>query len=94
VSAVTSKASKTLAFLRSFMAAPQNIRELAYFALVRPKVEYAASAWSLWLLHDTTKLKKTTIKKCKIWNSDYHQTAIALASNMNDELRWGVEGRR
>jgi len=47
VSAVTSKASKTSGFLRrNFKAAPQNIRELAYFALVRSQVEYAASAWS------------------------------------------------
>jgi len=57
VFAVISKASRTLGFLRrNFMAAPQNIRELAYLALVHPQVEYAASAWSPWLLHDITKL--------------------------------------
>ena len=56
VSAITSKASKTLR--RNFTAAPQNIRELAYLSLVHPQVEYAASAWSLWLLHDITKLEK------------------------------------
>jgi len=57
VSAVTSKASKTLGFLRrNFMAAPQNIRELAYLALVYPQVDYVASAWSLWLQFFTTSL--------------------------------------
>jgi len=69
------------------MAAPQNIRELAYLSLV----EYAASAWSPWLLHDITKLyRKTTMKKC---NRNYHQTASV--SNMIDELGWeSLESRR
>jgi len=45
VSAVISKASQTLGFLRrNFKTAPQTIRELAYFTLVRSQVEYAASA--------------------------------------------------
>jgi len=59
VSAVTSKVSKTLGFLRrNFMVAPQNITELAYLALLRPQVEYTSSTWSPWLLHDIGKLEK------------------------------------
>jgi len=76
VSAVTSKTSKTLGFLRrNFMAALQNIRELAYLALVCPQVEYVASAWSPWLLHDITKLEKLQRRSARFVSRNYHQTA-------------------
>ena len=53
VSAIISKASRTLGFLRrNFKMAPPRIRELAYCTMIRPQVEYAASAWSPWLLQD------------------------------------------
>jgi len=91
VSAVTSKASKTLG---NFTAAPQNISELAYLALVHPQVEYAASAWSLWLLHDITKLEKLQQKSAIfVSRRNYHQTASV--SNMIDKLGWeSLESRK
>jgi len=94
VSAVTSKASKTLGFLRkNFMAAPQNIRELAYLALVRPQVECAASAWSLWLLHDITELEKVQQRSARFLSRNYHQTA-RVSNMIRDGNLWKVEGRR
>ena len=75
------------------MTAPLNIRELAYFALVRPQVEYAASAWSPWLLHDITKLEKLQRRSARFVSKNYHQTASV--SNMIDELGWeSLENRR
>ena len=47
ISDVTSKATKTLGFLRWNLAfAPWSTKEVAYKTLVRPKLEYAAPIWS------------------------------------------------
>ena len=44
---ISSKATKTLGFLRRNLAfAPRSIKEVAYKTLVRPKLEYAAPIWS------------------------------------------------
>ena len=43
ISEISSKATKTLGFLRRYLAfAPRHTKEVAYKTLVRPKLEYAA----------------------------------------------------
>ena len=43
---ITSKATKTLGFLRRNMAfAPRETKAAAYKTLVRPKLEYASTGW-------------------------------------------------
>ena len=47
ISDISSKATKTLGFLRRNLAfAPRSTKEVAYKTLVRPKLEYAAPIWS------------------------------------------------
>ena len=47
VSEISSKATKTLGFLRRNLAiAPRSTKEVAYKTLVWPKLEYAAPIWS------------------------------------------------
>ena len=47
ISDISSKATKTLGFLRMNLAfAPRSTKEVAYKTLVRPKLEYAAPIWS------------------------------------------------
>ena len=47
ISDISSKATKTLCFLRRNLAiAPRRTKEVAYKTLVRPKLEYAAPIWS------------------------------------------------
>ena len=47
VSEISSKAIKTLGFLRRNLAfAPKSTKEVAYKTLVRPKLEYASPIWS------------------------------------------------
>ena len=47
VSEISSKATKTLGFLRRHLAfAPRSTKEVAYKTLVQPKLEYAAPIWS------------------------------------------------
>ena len=47
ISDISSKATKTLGFLRRNLAfAPRSTKEVAYKTLVRPKLEYATPIWS------------------------------------------------
>ena len=46
ISEISSKATKTLGFLRHNLAfAPRHTKDVAYKTLVRPKLEYAAPIW-------------------------------------------------
>ena len=70
MSAIVSKASRTLGFLRrNFKMAPPRIRELAYCTMIHPQVEYAASAWSPWLLQG--------LKDCNVEAQDLYQEIIS-----------------
>ena len=52
VSEISSKATKTMGFLRRNLAlAPRHTKEVAYKTLVRPQLEYAAPIWHPY--HDT-----------------------------------------
>ena len=53
IQSITSKANQTLALLkRNLKIASTPLRERAYFSLVRPKLEYAATVWSPYLIND------------------------------------------
>ena len=62
VSEISSKATKTLDFLRRNLAfAPRSTKEVAYKTLVWPKLEYAATIWS-----PHTKLQINQIEKVQM----------------------------
>ena len=47
ISEISSKATKTLGFLRrNLIFAPRSTKEVAYKTLFRPKLEYAAHIWT------------------------------------------------
>ena len=53
---ISSKATKTLGFLRRNLAfAPKRTKGVAYKTLVRPKLEYAAPIWSPYTQNVTQK---------------------------------------
>ena len=85
---------KSIGFLRrNFKTAPQTIRELAYCTLVCPQVEYAASAWSPWLLQDITGLEELQRRGARFVLRNYQHTASV--SDMIKELGWeSLENRR
>ena len=94
VSEISSKATKTLGFLRkNLVFAPRSTKEVAYKILVRPKLEYAAPIWS-----PHSKLKINQIEKvqrtaarwtCRIWRN------TSSVGEMLDELEWpSLEARR
>ena len=94
ISAVVSKASQTLGFLRrNFKMAPQKIRELAYCTMIRPQVEYAVLVWSPWLLQDIYRLERLQHRSARFVSRNYQQTASV--SNMIKTLGWeSLEDRR
>ena len=94
VSEISSKATKTLGFLRRNLSfAPRSTKEVAYKTLVQPKLEYAAPIWS-----PHSKLQINQIQKvqrmavhwtCRRWRN------MSCVGEMLDELEWpSLEARR
>ena len=94
VSEISSKATKTLGFLRKNLAfAPRSTKKVTYKTLVRPKLEYAAH-----ILSPHSKLQNNQIEKvqrtaarwtCRRWRN------TSSVGEMLDELEWlSLEARR
>ena len=72
ISEISSKATKTLGFLRRNLAfAPRSTKEVAYKTLVRPKLEYAAPIWSPYSklqINQVEKVQRTAAHwTCRRW---------------------------
>ena len=94
VSEISSKATKTLDFLRRNLAfAPRSTKEVAYKTLVRPKLEYAAPIWSphsKLQINQIEKVQRTAARwTCRRWRN------TSSVGEMLDELEWpSLEARR
>ena len=94
VSEISSKATKTLGFLRRNLAfAPRSTKEVAYKTLVRPKLEYAAPIWSphsKFQINQIEKVQRTAARwTCRRWRN------TSSVGEMLDELDWpSLEARR
>ena len=74
ISEISSKATKTLGFLRWNLAfAPNRTKEVACKALVRPKLEYAAPIWSPYSklqINQVEKVQRTAARwTCRRWRN-------------------------
>ena len=74
ISEISSKATKTLGFLRRNLAfAPKSTKEIEYKNLVRPKLEYAAPIWSPYLklqINQVEKVQRTAARwTCRRWQN-------------------------
>ena len=94
VSEISSKATKTLGFLRRNLAfAPRSTKEVAYKTLVRPKLEYAAPIWSphsKLQINQIEKVQRTAARwTCWRWRN------TSSVREMLYELEWpSLEARR
>ena len=94
ISEISSKATKTLDFLRRNLAlAPQSTKEVAYKTLVLPKLEYAApisSPYSKLQINQVEKVQRTAARwTCRRWRN------TSSIGEMLDELEWpSHEARR
>ena len=93
---ITSKANQTLALLKRNLRTPSiQLRDLerAYFGLVQPKLEYAATVWSPYLINDKNTLEKVQRRAARYVNAIY--TCDASVTQMLDKLQWeSLESRR
>ena len=82
ISDISSKATKTLGFLRRNLAfAPRSTKEVAYKTLVRPKLEYATPIWSAYCKTQIQQVEKVqrTLRK---WSN------TSSVGEMLDERQW------
>ena len=87
ISEISSKATKTLGFLRRNLAfAPQSTKEVAYKTLVWPKLEYAAPIWSPYSKLQINQVEKVQRKAahwtCRRWRN------TSSVDEILDELEW------
>ena len=94
VSEISSKATKTLGFLRRNLAfAPRSTKEVAYKTLVRLKLVYAAPIWSphsKLQINQIEKVQRTAARwTCRRWRN------TSSVGEMLNELDWpSLEARR
>ena len=94
ISEISSKATKTLGFLRRNLAfAPKSTQIVAYITLVRPKLENAAPIWSL-----NSKVQISQVEKVQrtaaYWTYRRWRNTSSVGE-MIDELEWpSLEARR
>ena len=94
IQSITSKANQTLALLKRNLKIPSTqLRERAYFSLVRPKLEYAATVWSPYLINDKNTLEKVQRRAARYVKGIY--TYDASVTQILHELQWeSLESRR
>jgi len=68
------------------MAAPPDVKSLAYTSLVRPILEYATAAWDPYRAKDINKLDMVQRRAARFVKRDYRQTTSV--SSLLDQLGW------
>jgi len=68
------------------MAAPPDVKSLAYTSLVRPMLEYATAAWDPYRAKDINKLDMVQRRAARFVRRDYRQTTSV--SSLLDQLGW------
>ena len=94
ISEITSKATRTLGFLRrSLTFAPRETKAAAYKTLIRPQLEYAAPIWHPYVktqAQQVERVQRTAARwTCRRWRN------ASSVGDMLDELEWpSLESRR
>jgi hypothetical protein len=74
ISKATSKANKTLGFIRRNLGkCPTDIRDRAYKALVRPHLEYASAVWDPYRIHQIHKIEMIQRRAARFVTNTYSQ---------------------
>ena len=91
---ITSKANQTLGFLRrNLKVNSTKIKEHAYKALVRPKLEYAASVWDPHTSSQINQIEKVQRRAARYVTNRFHNTSSV--TDMLQDLNWPtLEARR
>ena len=94
ISTITSKANQTLGFLRrNLKGCPRELKQLAFFSLVRSKLEYASVVWDPHLEKDKQLLDKVQRRGARFVMDRYKNDQSV--SSMLETLQWtNLEERR
>ena len=71
---------------RNLWNCPETVRETAYKAIVRPKLEYASAAWDPYHKKDIAALDRVQRKAARFCSQNYKQTASV--TDMLADLGW------
>ena len=95
VNKITSKASQSLGFLqRNFPLARPETKQAAYTSIVRPTLEYCASAWDPYLHKDIQKIENVQRRAARFVSGNYAKTP-GTVTNIMSQLQWEtLEHRR
>ena len=84
---ITSSARSTLGVLRrNLSSCPRDVKDRAYQALVRPKLEYSSSAWNPYVIGQINSLDAVQRQAARFVTSNYDR--YASVSQMLQELNW------
>ena len=87
ISCISTKATRTLNFVRrNIYGCTPSAKALAYTALVRPHLEYAASAWDPYLVMDISQLERVQRRAARFACSDYRHTTSVIG--LLEHLQW------
>lgn len=91
---ITTKSNSTLGVMkRNLWNCPQEVKEIAYRTIVRPKLEYASASWDPYYKKDIVKVESVQRKAARFCTQNYQQTASV--TDMIKELGWdSLESRR
>ena len=87
VDSISNRANSTLGFLRrNLRHSPKGIKELAYFSLVRSKLEYSASIWDPHKRKDIDKLERVQRRAARfVCNDSSYRSSV---TSMIRDLGW------
>ncbi len=96
ISNIAAKASRMLGFLkRNLRQCPRDLKETAYFSLVRSGMEYSCCVWDPFLQQDIDKLEKIQGKAARFVKDEHRRGPEFSVSGMVRELGWdSLQDRR
>ena len=87
ITCITNKATRTLNFIRhNIYGCSPEAKALAYTSLVRPHLEYAASAWDSYLAVDISQLESVQRRAVRFARKDYRRSISV--SGLFEHLHW------
>src|SRR5664279_3860596 len=89
ISNISTKATRTLNFVRrNVYSCSPEAKALAYTSLVRPHLEYAASAWDPHLSMDIAQLESVQRRAARFACNDYRRRRTTSVTGLLEHLHW------